>query len=393
MEQTPEIKAEKLANLADVVAMVPHRMGFHPSRSVVLVLLDEHGRWFATARQDWRTEEPVGRLCAWIDDVASDADHVLVGVYGPREAGRDLLMVVSVCIENVARGWVMHEDGWDEAVPPGRWQEHPLEELWSSPAQLRCWSEGSAPLGRPEPHQVRPPWEAARAERWQRELEIAAGSAWLGELTRDENTVQGPGALTVEQLRQGRAMLAWDHVLTEIEETLSRGLEVRWDDLLEPLAVAVDGLDHCPVRDYAFVRAIVGERPDEHEVAMADDAGERGTLGSWWDPDRQELLDEVEMAQKVLLGEFDAPPAGLGAAALRVVLEEMVEQSPAGPASHMRCLLAWMDWANGRGSMAAAGLERVLASEPGHAFAGLLLRFVDSGTVPRWLRKGHRPLP
>lgn len=374
MEYTPETKDDTLSSLADVVAMVPHRMGFHPKNSLVLILVDADGRWFATARQDWREDTPPVRLCEWVQDVACDADHVLVGLYGPREEARDLLMVVTVCVENVARGWVMHTDGWDEAVPPGRWVEHPLEEVWSSPAQLECWSEGSAPGDQPPAHPLVPRWEGERQHLWRAQL--SEGGREL-----QEETPEG--------LRDTWALVAWDHVLAEVADCLGAGAEIQWEALLEPLAVAVLGLDSPAVRDSMFVGALVGPRPNTPEVAAT--AGE--WRDDWWDEGKGRLLTDEEMASRVLLGEFDAPPRTQQAVALRVVLEEMVEQSPPESAAHMLCMLAWMDWANGRGSMAAAGLERALGLIPEHSFARLLLSFIDTGTVPKWLRRGHRPLP
>ncbi|RKW71694.1 DUF4192 family protein [Galactobacter caseinivorans] len=374
MEQIPETKDDTLSSLADVVAMVPHRMGFHPQNSLVLVLVDADGRWFATARQDWREETPPGRLCEWVEDVACDADHVLVGLYGPRQEARDLLMVVTVCVENVARGWVMHPDGWDEAVPPGRWVEHPLEEVWASPAQLECWSEGSTPGDQPPAHPLVPAWEGARGRDWRRSLEQA----------REQLPQDTPASMS-----DTWGLVAWDHVLGEVSEALEAGAEIPWEALLEPLAVAVLGLNSPTVRDSMFVGALVGPRPATPEIA----ATQGPWRDDWWDEQKGRLLTDTEMGTRVLLGEFDAPPRTAAGTALRVVLEEMVEQSPPDCAAHMLCLLSWMDWAMGRGSMAAAGLERALALTPGHPFATLLLSFVDTGTVPRWLRRGYRPLP
>lgn len=374
MEQKPETKGDTLSSLADVVAMVPHRLGFHPTNSLVLILVDAEGRWFATARQDWRPDTPPARMCEWVEDVACDADHVLVGLYGSREEARDLLMVVTVCVENVARGWVMHHDGWDEAVPPGRWVEHPLEEVWTSPAQLHCWSEGSAPGEQPPAHPLVPAWDGARARAWRRHLEGATS-----ELTGTSG----------QRRRDTWALVSWDHVLGEVSEALEAGRQIEWDELLEPLALAVLGLNTPSVRDSMFMGALVGPRPHPPELEAAPGAGHH----EWWDDEKGRLLTETERGTRVLLGESDAPPSTLAATALRVVLEEMVEQSPPDAAAHMLCLLAWMDWAKGRGSMAAAGLERALGLTPGHSFAKLLLSFVDTGTVPRWLRRGYRPLP
>ncbi len=48
------------------------------------------------------------------------------------------------------------------------------------------------------------------------------------------------------------------------------------------------------------------------------------------------------------------------------------------------CMLAWLSWAMGRGSVAGIFIDRALAIDPGYSMAGLLDTLVSSGHLPDW---------
>lgn len=331
IEQEPAAGRETLSSLAEVVAMVPHRLGFHPQESLVLVLVDEAGRWFATARRDLPRAAATRAVLGWVEDVAGDAARVLLGVYTDRERGRELLEDLTTCVPHVVRGWVVHAQGWDETVPPGVWHEHGLQELWEAPAQLEHWGQGSVPAGEPQGHPVAPRWS-----------DPSLREAW-------------GAALEAVQEAPLRAVAAWEEVLTAVTAAGEAKARIPWVDLLSPLATAVLGLRDAGVRDAVLISCVGG--------------------------------DTAADAIAVLLGESAAPPDPGRAAALTRVLEEVAEQIQARDRATALTLLAWLDWAGGRGSMAAVGLDAALSLQPGHRLASLVSQLVDSGIIPRWLRR------
>ncbi|WP_353809370.1 DUF4192 family protein [Agromyces sp. SYSU T00194] len=48
------------------------------------------------------------------------------------------------------------------------------------------------------------------------------------------------------------------------------------------------------------------------------------------------------------------------------------------------CVLAWLAWARGRGSVAAAYLDEAAGIDPGHGMTDLLRTVIGSGRVPEW---------
>ena len=52
------------------------------------------------------------------------------------------------------------------------------------------------------------------------------------------------------------------------------------------------------------------------------------------------------------------------------------------------CVLAWLHWALGRGSVAGILVEQALTIDPDYGFATLLLTMLDAGRLPDWAFEG-----
>jgi len=359
IEQEPALSPEamKLTALDDIVALVPHRLGFHPSDSVVLVLVDERGNWFATSRHDLPPGAPLAPVTAWMLDVASDAAQVMLGVYAEQEAARSTLVHLLRRLPGPRIGWILHATGWEEldefalcqagprlgpdldadldpdlgagAWPAGAWTEHPLEELWARSVQLELWRRGSVPEGSPSAHHVRPAWtDEPTLQAWERARAAADG---------DDVTA---------------TLAAWD-LLVDAAMSSGEGAPAT-DRELDLLAQAVAGLHDADIRDAVLLEGVGGLDSDAVSIVMGFSAT---------GPDRARLAGFVR------------------------VLETVTQQTSGRERAALRTLLAWCDWATGRSSVASAGLQEALVAEPGYRFAELLGLLIDEGVVPEWLRR------
>jgi hypothetical protein len=66
------------------------------------------------------------------------------------------------------------------------------------------------------------------------------------------------------------------------------------------------------------------------------------------------------------------------------VLKAVAARAPRSARPAPLCVLAWLHWALGRGSVAGLFVDRALAIDPTHSMAGLLRAMFDSGALPQW---------
>lgn len=343
----PRSKISTLASMADVVAVVPHRMGFHPHRSLVVILLGEDGAWIATARHDWHPGASVSGAVTWLQDICLDAAGAVVGAYGEEGAAREVVEAAVARIPGPVRGYLVSPQAWGVLTSRG-WEMGSLEELWSSPAQLELWQAGSVPADRPPGHPLPTP-APGLAARWERAWLPASewSQAWAvldresaGEEMPENDETMSPWRL-------------WAKALTRIQQ--EPGLAT-WDSQgLASAKAACAFLADSQLRDGLLIVCASAHDPGAHPGEVL--------LGAW-----EGAPDWVELA---LLERFLEQCAPLLGGALK---------------AEALCLLAWVDWAHGRGSMAAATLRDALEVAPGHRLAELMGGFVDAGTVPNWLR-------
>lgn len=343
----PENKISTLASMADVVAVVPHRMGFHPHRSLVVILLGEDGAWIATARHDWLPGASLASAVTWLQDICLDAAGAVVGAYGEETAAREVVEAAVAKIPGPVRGYLVSPQAWGVLTSRG-WEMGGLEELWSSPAQLELWQAGSVPADRPPGHPLPTPTPGL-AERWERAWLPASdwSQAWAA-LDRESAGEQMPAdddAMSPWRL--------WAKVLTRIQQ--EPGLAA-WDTQgLARAKAACAFLADSQLRDGLLI-----------VCASAHDQGAH--------------------PGEVLLGAWQGTPDWEELALLERFLEQCAPLLGGALKAEALCLLAWVDWAHGRGSMAAATLRDALEVAPGHRLAELMGGFVDTGTVPNWLR-------
>ncbi|WP_394551411.1 DUF4192 family protein [Agromyces sp. MMS24-JH15] len=137
----------------------------------------------------------------------------------------------------------------------------------------------------------------------------------------------------------------------------------------------LSGLPAC--RDAMMLQVAFGELVGE---AVLDESLTR-------DPARDD-----PMSARLLLGRSSVRPdvgrVERGLAILRSALAHAPQERHAG----LACMAAWLAWTLGRGTAAAALLERAFDADPGHPMAGLLQRFLGTGALPEWAFSGASSL-
>ena len=374
--QTPTLR---VTEPREMLSLVPHQLGFHPSESVVAVSLrGPRGRVGLVVRVDLPdlANPDVGPQLARdvVAHLAGDgAERAWLVVYtrdDPRRGPDAAVSAAVSCFREAAEAafgdvpaWAVTSTGYlsldcdQTCCPPGG---RPLADLSSTQVSAQMVLAGSSvatcreDVGRIRPAgaearrsvaRVRRRWQArglrahdegaAALERWRRDG-VAAWRRAVGEqLDRDG----GPTAAALGRL---------EAALTD--------LRVR-DAVLVAL---VPGQGDLPER------CVRGERP-----CTEDDAALGRALALVVDP-----LDGVP-----------APPA-----ATRVheaVLEAVVAHGERGGQAPAATLLGLLAWWRGDGARAAILLDRALADDDGYRLARLVAQSLACGVPPGWVRAGR----
>ncbi|WP_279402418.1 DUF4192 family protein [Arthrobacter sp. JCM 19049] len=359
MTTTPEQGPLSLERAEDILAYVPHALGFHPSDSAVLLLMVDK-KLEATLRVDLPKHDSAGERRPWVEQVCKlvgklpQLTGALCVLYSndPPPAGRELpyhqlLAELSESFDArrtplhqawfVNRGMVWNYNG---AVPEQR-ENRParnsatLTSEWSWPVPPHCTSLGRG--GRPGMGERRNDPQPRRFAR--------------------RRHVRLPGYLA--------ALLETDAY--QSEATMRS----------EPLVAArlLSGLEIRLVRDILPYLAGVGAvaaRTAVRELALRE-TEERA----------QELAD-------FLLGGGANTPEWKRLENLWFICRDLLGVARAGQRSALLCILAWIEWAKGRGSMSMALLRTALDSDPEYRLAQLLQQLLYRGIMPEWATDPQR---
>jgi hypothetical protein len=91
------------------------------------------------------------------------------------------------------------------------------------------------------------------------------------------------------------------------------------------------------------------------------------------------------------LGVGDRPPAPGALRSAIDLLRHLVSCAPESMAAPALTMLAWLEWARGRGSVADAYLETCLRVDPEYRLARLLQVMIQHGFVPEWIGADAAP--
>jgi hypothetical protein len=341
-----EIPLLRLRTPTDLLEVMPFLLGFHPTESLVVVMLHGRGcRVGATLRYDLPKVES-GLL---VHDIAAHAalhgDHAVVLVYTERPPTADSLPewpLVSRATEALRRAAVRVADCL--CVAGGRWWSYHCLDPQCCPADGRPLALAEAPSSPVAATAARAglvalPDRAALV----RTLDPVDGSARAGV----ERALAAAETAFVDTVATAGGISAWREamrgLLARAGERVLAGDGAPDTHVLsdEESAEILVALSDVPIRDACWLRAERGRSGDN--------------LALW-----------SQLARRAV-PPYDAAPL---------------------------FLLGWAAWRRGDGALARIAAQRALASDAGYGAAQLLLDAMDSGVDPRRLPRltaGRRP--
>ncbi|GCE75979.1 DUF4192 domain-containing protein [Cellulomonas biazotea] len=401
----------------ELLALVPHRLGFHPRESVVAVSLrPPRGRVGVVARVDLdRLADPDAggaRARALVTLLGEDgARRALLVVYtrddprGPagtavRRAVAHVREAAALSLGDVA-AWAVTSTGYlsldcsDACCPPGG---RPLRDLETTQTGARLVLAGSAVLDSRDDLARIPPADAGRRRgvararrRWEerREAALAEGddalrawrldslAAWrsavvltppIGVDRSTEERVRDLGTVAPDEPAPDGSADAWSTPGPGRAGT-GRGPSQR-----APWGRLEAGLADRRVRDAVLVSLVpgTGDLPERSVATQTPDAVVDAAIG-------RAVASIVDPARAV------PPPAD--AARHEHALEQVVALGRTGHQAPALTLLAMLAWWRGDGARASVLLDRALADDPAHRLARLLLEVLTAAIAPGWVRR------
>jgi len=412
----------RVSDPRELLALVPHQLGFRPERSLVLVCLrgerrrvglvvrgdlpevsTEERRALAARRVGADVVERVGRVVDRLVDLAvrDGAAAVVAVVYDdpvepdllgaaedPRESGLPGLVELLLGGACASAGVRLMDAWWvdgrryrtlgcrDEACCPA--DGAPLEALSGTVVAAEMVSRGSSPATsragllddlRPAPGEQRR--DAARsAASARRRARRAAGDPGRSARVRAEALACFRAAAEVERLAAlagGLGQHGGAGAPADPAAASGPGGELHDPALLGRLAAA---LRDPWLRDAVLVCCLPGaaELP-EQMVLTGPDARAEELL--------EEVVGDARGAREPDPGLLD-PVAG--------VLAAVVRHLPGSAGAEALAALSWAAWWCGDGARAVACAERALEARAGTSMAELVLDLVDAGAAPAWVR-------
>ncbi|WP_405372187.1 MULTISPECIES: DUF4192 family protein [unclassified Microbacterium] len=352
------------ADAAHFLSLVPHLLGYTPTRSLVLVPMAS-GRSLGAMRVDLPAAhvDPDAAASSMIGLVCriSGADAVVAVAYTPARIARGLPtarliaaiersadacgIAVSDALTVAANGWGSH---FDRDLPPGG---RPLADLTVRTAP----PPGDQTFGADLPEVAPAALESVEAAMTSLEssLAVLCGIPGLGRIDRVD-----PAAL--------EAACALDDLPTFYEDAL------RWDaTAIDPMRAAL--MAWCLARPSLRDIGVVQWSSDQAGGELAARAQLRWEEGEEYPPD----------LACVMWGEGSRPDPDRLDAALALV-REVAARSPERLRAGALATAAWLSWALGRSTHADRYADQAEALDPKNGLAEIVRSFVRHSHLPDW---------
>jgi hypothetical protein len=372
----PSLTTLRVSEPAEILALVPHRLGFRPRESVVAVSLrPPRGHVGVVARVDLAQlsgpADGPDRARALITLLDRDgASRALLVVYtdeDPRGVPEHPAHRAAQQFQEAAAApfgdvvvWVVTSTGYfsldcsDGCCPPGG---RPLRELDATQVGAELVLAGSAVAdSRADIARIRP----AGAER--RRSVARVRRRW--EARRDEALAKGEAEATGWRLG---SVAAWRAAVDHACEGPSRGAA--------PWGRVEAGLADRRVRDSVLVSLV----PGTGELA------ERCVVGAAPSPEDEAAL--AAAVATILDPRCAVPPPVVATRVHEDVLEHVVAHGRAGHQAPALTLLALLAWWRGDGARAAVLLDRALGDDEHYRLAVLLHGLLEAAVGPGWTRR------
>lgn len=355
MTTTPNRQPLSLERAEDILAYIPHALGFHPERSVVLLLMVER-KLEATLRVDLPKDEEPGEEQRWVVQVCEmlgrlpGLTSVLCAIFPDHGSARggqlpwnSLLQYLAPALEEqgtpLCQAWCQGDGQvWDYLSTA---QDHGCFDLSHpelNPASLRMVLAGSAPLSQP--------WDGQGVPEWSNAAQV-------------RSLLEAMDGDCLDSLDMWAAVLGADPYSAE---------HLMRKDPTVP-ARLIRGLDLRMVRDILPYMAGVGTTAAVEAVACLGKGKKDGAVAG---------LSEF------LLGRGPHSPRWDRIDHLWYICRDLLGVAQGSRRAALLCLMAWVEWAKGRGSMSMALLRSALAVEPDYRLAQLLEQLLLRGIMPQW---------
>ena len=388
---------------ADILAYIPHSLGFTPEESLVLMTVDST-RLGATLRLDLPASAlDYSEFAAKVSDILrsdASANGVLMALYTDRawkQPGsppyRRLIDQLNHCLTGnglpIRDGWVVSAHAWreyfctDSTCCP--WPGRPLHDITNSTLSAEMVYRGSA---------YAPSLEQAVAQ-------DLPGPWGAGAVAAMKHSSDYGRRLTGRWCNSSQFAATLD-----VWETAFAGAAPLLRTAPETAGFLLASLRARPVRDTLLVMAALGKRQALAGAAacqlLSADAQRPLVPPGPSGPSPKKGLapsgggvisrDAGRDYRDVLVGQYPESPQWSGLDAAFAVFAELLAAAAVEgntdreAASALLSLLAWIEWARGRGSRAQVFLTRCLEAHPGYRLAELLEELLATGVFPGWAR-------
>lgn len=359
----PDVEVLTASRPRDLLAAVPHLLGFQPVESLVVLCLGPDGRRLGpTMRLDLPpdgTRKPIVAAVHTMEPALARvrASRVFVLLYSDRDLAGEVLDAVTPLLDRLG---LRLEDAWhigrgvyrsltceQSCCPP---EGMPLADLDASLLRAELVYRGEAVLAdRAELlGDLSPLPPSVRAE-----VEKAAHAAWL----------RPAGGSLGRRAAAAAALSGWRRALAA------------WPEVPEPATAGVllAALDDVVVRDAIMMTAVPGCGDVAERLAVRDVDGDvQRALAAMFGPvagrPRWVVRPDRDLADAV---------AGL----LRHLVRAAENHRRAAPLAAW----AWLAWWTGNGALAADLVDRALDADPGYSLARLLETAVHGPLPPPWV--------
>ena len=368
----------KASGPADLLAMVPVLVGFRPRNSVVLVAFRGERTCgamrfdlpvsAARALQKRVVSSVIGTICKlsnvdamvpviYTDDAFAGTSAIpqseLAELLGRRIEQSGFELRASIC--QASDGWASY---FETAVPAGG---HPLDDIAESSVAAAI------------PDELRPPGDDDLARRvadaeprtmTRMGKRLAEYRRLLASVT-DPDTDDVPAALDpiCDLPIFAEAALEWDAAALE-----------------EHGALLVFALQGPPARDLVMLQWAAGLAVGDQiwdAGAAGNDVPDVGLSGSPADHSHDADLGDLMMG---IAPRPDPVRIHAGIALLLALVAQLADKDR----PPLLCMLAWLNWALGRGTRAGRHLDEALSIDPSYSMAQLLDTMLGNGMLPEW---------
>lgn len=380
----------------DFLALVPQLVGFRPENSVVLVAFRGNRTCGALrfglpdATADTRVHKRiattiVGMLCkipgvdavvpvVYTDDRFADAGAphaAFARTLVQRSQMSGFLVRDALCVG--ANGWGSYDD--PELPPGGR----PLDDIARSAVHAELPESGHGHQGVAAMAEL-PRVDPAARERVARSLRRYRRAAESADASPELVSMVGD---VLDPIAMAEAALTWDASAPSVPDAAAllfvvQGPANRDQVMLQFAFGEPVGREVFAVNlRYAMLQRATGLSLDDIVAAELDGAGTDADS----DGARGGL---AQTASGLLMGTTAERPDPERVERAIAVLKTLVALAPRPATPAPLCMLAWLSWALGRGSVAGLFIDKALRVDPGYGMALLLDTLLGTGHLPEW---------